>query len=910
MKQIIKIVLILTALLTATVEAAYIKVDAAGNALPDSATSWSCVYDDVNELLWEVKTDDEGIHDRDNTYRWGLTATMRPAGNSIGNSYGDWDTLVNGTNSETLCGLSDWGVPSIDQLRDLMVTEQVRPKIDTAYFPNTGPEWQYWSSSPYTGYSVSAWLLVFSNGHAGPTLRTNYRSVRLVREGQLFLSEPQANFSLAPPNGQAPLTVTLDGSDSVAPTDGTIISYAWSSSDGKTTSGEAARLTFTDQGSYTITLTVTDGTQQTASSSQTITVSAPNVAPTASFTASPSSGKTPLTVTLDASGSSDADGRISSYAWSISNEQSASNSATSLAFDTWHPSPRTRAERAEGLSANRRGSFVFDSAGEYIISLTVTDDNGESASTSQTIAVTANQTPVASFSYTQSNDLGIGPLTVSVDALDSSDADGTIANYAWSVSDGQSASNSAASFVFDSAGEYIISLIVTDDNGLTATASETVTIRINETPIALFSLSETAGKAPLTVAVDGSGSSDGDGLIVSYEWETSDGQQYVGSTAMFTFDEAGAHNITLTIIDNEGATVSITETVNVSEFSYVTDIYNASSGILEIPSVSVDGSIYSVKMLHLGDLNFNVTEAQPCASNCQYLDDGDVYNPLSGILEIPSVSVSEEIYLVEMIHLGNLNFKVNNVQLCSGNCENKSIVDYYTDTYEFKWENENDDKTYTDLAFSLSSDGTGSLLAVRSYSFIDNSVGAYNPDRLHYTFVKRSYNFTWSVNDGKAIFNIGTGENWRTSSNHLEYLDNKDFSFDRYNDRVFLFSPNNVYGDKLQKTFFYMSGSSYPLSSGRSQNQYKFPERFPDNLVSGDSSDGNSTGNNDSSSSGSYCASGTDQPYGEVQIDTQCQTACYYLGVGNTAGAQTSCGILEQYESFMNMRASSCGACR
>ena len=148
-------------------------------------------------------------------------------------------------------------------------------------------------------------------------------------------------------------------------------------------------------------------------------VAAPNVAPTASFTASPSSGKTPLTVTLDASGSSDADGRISSYAWSISNEQSASNSATSLAFDTWHPSPRTRAERAEGLSANRRGSFVFDSAGEYIISLTVTDDNGESASTSQTIAVTANQTPVASFSYTQSNDLGIGPLTVSVDALDS-----------------------------------------------------------------------------------------------------------------------------------------------------------------------------------------------------------------------------------------------------------------------------------------------------------------------------------------------------------------------------------------------------------------------------------------------------------------------------------------------------------
>ena len=58
MKQIIKFALMLTVLVTASVEAAYIKVDASGNALADSATSWSCVYDDVSELLWEKKTDD------------------------------------------------------------------------------------------------------------------------------------------------------------------------------------------------------------------------------------------------------------------------------------------------------------------------------------------------------------------------------------------------------------------------------------------------------------------------------------------------------------------------------------------------------------------------------------------------------------------------------------------------------------------------------------------------------------------------------------------------------------------------------------------------------------------------------------------------------------------------------------
>ncbi|MBT7307336.1 MAG: hypothetical protein HN842_03915 [Gammaproteobacteria bacterium] len=71
MKTTIRIALILTVWVTATVQAAYIKVDVNGNELADSATEWSCVYDDVTQLLWEKKTDDEGIHDKDNTYRWG-----------------------------------------------------------------------------------------------------------------------------------------------------------------------------------------------------------------------------------------------------------------------------------------------------------------------------------------------------------------------------------------------------------------------------------------------------------------------------------------------------------------------------------------------------------------------------------------------------------------------------------------------------------------------------------------------------------------------------------------------------------------------------------------------------------------------------------------------------------------------
>ncbi|MBT7308607.1 MAG: DUF1566 domain-containing protein, partial [Gammaproteobacteria bacterium] len=132
MKQIIKFALMLTVLVTASVEAAYIKVDASGNALADSATSWSCVYDDVSELLWEKKTDDGGIHDKDNTYRWGGIG----AEGTGGVRYDDWDSLVNGSNSETLCGVTGWIVPTIGELSTVVVTSSDRTSVDTSFFPH------------------------------------------------------------------------------------------------------------------------------------------------------------------------------------------------------------------------------------------------------------------------------------------------------------------------------------------------------------------------------------------------------------------------------------------------------------------------------------------------------------------------------------------------------------------------------------------------------------------------------------------------------------------------------------------------------------------------------------------------------------------------------------------------------
>ena len=72
----------------------FTKLDRNGNPLPAAATSWSCVRDNVTGLTWEVKTNDGGIHDKDNTYWWGGKTAV---GSGYGTHYGDWGSLVDGT---------------------------------------------------------------------------------------------------------------------------------------------------------------------------------------------------------------------------------------------------------------------------------------------------------------------------------------------------------------------------------------------------------------------------------------------------------------------------------------------------------------------------------------------------------------------------------------------------------------------------------------------------------------------------------------------------------------------------------------------------------------------------------------------------------------------------------------------
>jgi hypothetical protein len=174
---------------------AFTKLDANGKALPASATTWSCVRDNVTGLIWEVKTDDSGLRDEDWTYTWfnpdparngGSEGTPDGTDNCWNSARCDTDKFAADVNQAGLCGAGDWRLPTREELRSIVDHSRYYPAIDTTYFSDElGPEWWFWSSSPHAYYTADhAWFVYFAGGNDDGTTKGSALHVRLVRGGQ------------------------------------------------------------------------------------------------------------------------------------------------------------------------------------------------------------------------------------------------------------------------------------------------------------------------------------------------------------------------------------------------------------------------------------------------------------------------------------------------------------------------------------------------------------------------------------------------------------------------------------------------------------------------------------------------------------------------------------------------------
>jgi PKD repeat protein len=345
---------------------------------------------------------------------------------------------------------------------------------------------------------------------------------------------PLAVLNVSPASGIAPATVTASTNGSSDP-DGTIASTSIDFGDGSAVvSASSASHVYSTPGTYTVKATVRDnlGATSTASSAVTITANKP---PVASLALSASSGYGPLTISASTAGSSDPDGTIASstinfgdgsasasgpsasHTYSAAGvytvtatatDNSGASSSTSSTLTVKAPevivsSPVAGATGlaspihvvasgfsgyavttiqvyldgilASSVNAASVDTLVKAAPGAHTISVKSWDTSGRSFI--KTVSVTVgNQPPTAVLTASATSILAGGSITAST--ASSSDPDGSIVASSISFGDGSPAvSATSASHQYTVIGTYKITATVTDNQGASSSANQTITVK-------------------------------------------------------------------------------------------------------------------------------------------------------------------------------------------------------------------------------------------------------------------------------------------------------------------------------------------------------------------------------------------------------------------------------------------------
>jgi gliding motility-associated-like protein len=343
--------------------------------------------------------------------------------------------------------------------------------------------------------------------------------------------------------------------------DGTITKYEWIKVSGPeaTLSGATtANLALSTllEGDYVFQLTVTDDKTATASDQVSLRVNAVGVNQSPVVNAGSEKSvflpNTEITITATAS---DPDGTISLIAW----EKKSGGTATLTNTNT--------------LSLTAASLAL----GSYTFRITVTDNNGATASSEVVVKVLqANQSPTANAGPNQPITLPTNSITLTGSG---EDPDGTITSYTWVKVSGPSATltnaNTAVLEVTDMVqGAYVFGLTVTDNNNATGYDEVTIALSVastgpNENPLAIAGGNTSFSLPTNAVNLYGAGF-DADGTIVSYAWTKASGGAATlvnpdKPTLTVTGLQTGQYIFRLTVTDDKGATDEDDAVITVSE---------------------------------------------------------------------------------------------------------------------------------------------------------------------------------------------------------------------------------------------------------------------------------------------------------------------------------------------------------
>ncbi|MGH3472912.1 MAG: sigma-70 family RNA polymerase sigma factor [Nocardioidaceae bacterium] len=390
---------------------------------------------------------------------------------------------------------------------------------------------------------------------------------------------PVAQLHLTTTQGSAPLRVTVNASGSTDPAGGAL-TYAFNFGDspggGGKQPGRLAGLTgslvvgnspiathvYRTVGTFTLRVTITDALGLSTTKSRTITVTPPALAaPTARLTLTPSHGLEPLTVSADASASTDPQGEHLTYAFDFG--------------DGTHTATRHRDVV----------QHIFKAAGTYDVTVRVTDSSGLSSTASQPITVSSPvvSTPAAALTVTADPGHGRPWLSVKADAKGSSDPQHEQLTYTFCFNTDPATGTCRGDLIgpqhaliahetYTTPGTYLVTLTVTNTSGLTNTARQSITLAAVQPPTATLTVSPDTGTGPLMVTADGSKSSDPQDEQLTYSYDFGDGTAAVTGTESSATHQyytrpneaQSTYRLTLTVTNSSGLTSIINHDVIVT----------------------------------------------------------------------------------------------------------------------------------------------------------------------------------------------------------------------------------------------------------------------------------------------------------------------------------------------------------
>lgn len=257
-------------------------------------------------------------------------------------------------------------------------------------------------------------------------------------------TDPQLVNGASSLSGKAPFTVTFD-SKGTTDSDDNIVDYKWDfDGDGQFDSfGSVVSHTYTQEGTYNIELEVQDSDKNVGKASLVVKVESAGVI--AAVVADKVDGNVPLTVNFDASGSTYSKGQITSYKWDFGDETPAKIGAATI-------------------------SHKYTAVGSYNTTVTVTASDGSSASKSMTITV--REIPLSAC-FDSVLESGTAPLETTFDPGCST---GAITSYFWDFGDGATSTSVKPTHEFTEAGEYTVTLEVSDSQNTVDLSEMTITV--------------------------------------------------------------------------------------------------------------------------------------------------------------------------------------------------------------------------------------------------------------------------------------------------------------------------------------------------------------------------------------------------------------------------------------------------